>query len=213
MTGSGNVIHHNIEVDDFTKVDVQGNFDVDIQQGTGFNVTISTDDNLISRILVSLENETLNVRIQAPANFFPTSLKITITMPKIYSLFLSNGAKASISGFSFTFNFTLNLTGGSTLSGNLNSGTSQFNVSNASQVDLTGQAREFDLTASKHSKLSLENFVIDDAQINLDGGSEAAVNVDGNLDVTLANASKIYYSGHPTLINEAVSDDSIIEHK
>jgi hypothetical protein len=213
MTGSGNITDQNIKLDDFTEINVQGDFEVEIKQSDDFNINISTDDNLINRILISRDDETLKIGIQAPANFFPTSLKIAITMPRIYGLDLSKGAKASISGFDSTFNFDLEMSDGATLTGDLESGITEFDISSGSQANLAGQALEMDLNASGGSKINLEEFAVGDARASLKGGSEAIMNVDGEFDVALTEASKISYVGTPTLIYESVSSDSTIERK
>jgi hypothetical protein len=116
MIGTVNIIHQDVKIADFTRIEIRGEFVVEIIQADKFGITVSTDDNLINRIIVSREDETLKMSIEAPGNFFPTSLKTTIAMPRIYGLSLFDKAKASLSGFQTTFNFDLRASKGSSLS-------------------------------------------------------------------------------------------------
>ena len=191
---------------------LQGPFNLEIVQSDSFRVTLSTDDNLISRILISPQGEVIKFSIEAPANFFPTSLKVKVAMPRIYSLNLSGGAVATIPGFKSIFNFSLNMAG-STLSGLLDAGDSDFQVSDNSQVNLKGSAIRLDLNASGASKLNLAEFALTGAGVDLKEGSEATLNVNGRFDVRLEGASKLYYLGNPTFSDTSISGGSFMKQK
>jgi hypothetical protein len=213
MSGTGNIIDQELSIADFTRIQIHGEFSVQIQQATTFSVTVSTDDNLMNRIRVSREGETLKMDIEAPGNFFPTSLKVTITMPRIYELSLSGKANASLSGFQSTFNFDLRVSEGSTLTGDLESGITRFDVSEASQVALAGKALELELEASGKSKMDFGQFEVVDASASLKESSEALMNITGEFDVELNGASRMYYLGNPVIKDSSISADSILQQK
>jgi hypothetical protein len=208
MNGSGDIIDQDMKVTDFNSVNVQGPFSLEINQAEFFKVTLSTDKNLINRIHVSLERKILKVRIEAPATFFPTSLKINIAMPEISSLSLSLGGKATISGFFTKSEFTLFLTEASTLNGNLLAGTANFNLSKASKVSLAGEALQFNLECSGGSKVDLGDFMSVSADANLKEASEATLNVRKTFKVVLSEASKIYYVGNPLISDSSITGGS-----
>ena len=213
MNGSGKIIDQDVEVADFTRIAAQGAFTLDISQADSFLVTISTDDNLISRIQILREDETLKLAIQAPANFFPTSLKVKIQMPRIYGLKLSQGARSSLSGFKSTFNFDLEMSEESLLTGILDAGNCVFNISKSSQVSLAGSALSLSLEGSEGSKASLAEFPVNSAHIFLKGKSEASLNINGRIDIRLEEASRLYYLGNPTFSDTSISSDSVMQHR
>jgi len=213
MNGSGKVVDKEINVANFTGVNVQGPFKVGIIQSDSFQVIISTDENLTNRILISREDETLKIGIQAPATFFPTSLSLKIGMPRLYNLNLSGGAQAGLSGFKSTFNFSLDISEKSTLQGYLDAGNCDFNVADGSQVNLTGSAIGLDLDGSGASKLDLENFPLNTAKVSLKEGSESVLNINWRIDVDLTDASKIYYVGDPIISSASISNGSVMKHK
>jgi hypothetical protein len=213
MTGSGNIIDKKLTNINFTTVNIQGAFNAEIRQSDNFGVVISTDDNLVNRVLISSEGETLKFRIEAPASFFPTSLKVVITMPRIYGLYLSGGAKASLVDFISTFNFSLRVAEKSNVNGYIEAGITEFDISEGSQVSLKGVALELTLVASGGSKLDLGDFIVSRAKAKLKEGSEAIMYVNGRFDVTLNDASKIYYLGDPIITDAVISGGSIMRHK
>jgi len=213
MNGSGKTIDQNIDIADFNSLNVKGEFELEISQAQYFTVTLITDENLINRVLISLERKTLKLGIEAPASFFPTKLKVIINMPAILGLNLSGGARAYVSGFKSASDFSLFLAEGSSVSGTLEANTAKLNLSDASQADLHGTAAKLELECKGGSKLDLENFVLTNARVNLTEASEATLNVNGRFDVILNDTSKIYYLGNPVISNTSISGGSTMIHK
>jgi hypothetical protein len=211
LNGSGKIIDQPIKITGFTKVSAKGSFPVELYQSDQPSVTVSTDDNLIQRVIVALSDETLLISIQAPATFFPTSLKIVIGMPRIYGLILNDGAKASLSGFKSTYNFSLDMRGASTLGGYLEAGNLDFDIGEGSTVNLKGSALDLELQASKASKLDLSAYPLNSGTIQLQDFSEATVDIQGRLTAKLEGASMLYYLGNPTLSDTSISGGSIMQ--
>jgi hypothetical protein len=213
LNGSGNITDHDVKIDDFDSLNVKGEFELEIKQAKSYQVIISTDENLISRVLVSLDRKTLKLSIEAPATFFPSSLKVKITLPKIAGINLSGAAKATISGFNSTDDLTLFLAGGSALSGSMEVGIPRFYLSEASQLSLKGKGTRLELDCKGGSKVDLGEFVLISAQTKLKEASEAIMNVSGRFDVNLSSSSKIYYLGNPIISDTSISGDSTMMRK
>ena len=204
INGSGKTITQDVAVTDFTSIEVEGNFSVEINQSDNFGVAITTDDNLIGRVLVSREEETLKLAVQAAASFLPTTLKAKISMPKIYALKLSKGAKVGISSFKSTHNFDMSLTDVSVVNGFFDCGNVNFKLTGGSQANLKGAGL---------SMLDLSEFVLNSAIVNLKGASECTIDVKDKFDIFLSGASKLYYEGNPTVNNASITDSSFMQHK
>jgi len=213
MNGSGEIVDQPIRVANFSSINVQGPFSIELVQSPVYSVVLSTDKNLISRVLITLERKTLKASIEAPATFFPTSLELRISVPEVSSLNFSGGAKASISGFRAIPEFTLYLAEESSLNGDLEATSATFNVTGRSRVVLIGSATRLELEASESSKLDLENLVLTGAQVKLTKSSEATLRVNGRFDVILNDYSKIYYLGNPMISNTTISGGSSMIQK
>jgi hypothetical protein len=208
MNGSGKVVDQDLEIRDFTNINAKGVYNLVIQQGENYKVTASLDNNLFNRLQVSVERKTLKLGVKAPATFFPTALKVTITMPKLLSLNLSGGAKANISGFKSPDNFTLFLSGKGLLEGSIVASNLVFNLSEGSGVVLSGSGLKLELNSVGGSKLDLSKYDVMRAQVKLDEASEAIFNVSGQFDVDLKNKSKLFFSGNPIFTNTSVTGGS-----
>jgi hypothetical protein len=208
LNGSGKVIDQDVNITNFNSISIEDAILLEISQAKSFKVIVNTDDNLVNRIRLSLEHQTLKISIEAPASFFPTSLKVKIEMPVLIGLNLTKGAKATISGFKSPSDFNLAMSGGSILVGSLEAGVTYFTLSGGSQVALQGVATRLELDCSEKSKLNLADFALTKAEIKLRGASEAIMNVGGEFGVTLSDASKVYYLGNPIFINTYITGGS-----
>jgi hypothetical protein len=213
VNGSGNVIEKYIQATDFSDVQIVGPFTVEIIQSPAYNVVLSTDENLLNRVLVSTEKGTLKFSIQAPGSFFPTSLKIKIGLPVLKNLILTDGVKASLSGFPLINNFILVLNSSSSLSGYLEADNANFNISGNSLVNLKGKAARLQLECLEGSKIDLTDLILASANVRVTGASEATLNVNGRFDVLMEGASKIYYLGNPIFSNTSISGGSTMSRK
>src|SRR5271154_3274198 len=61
IVGSGKIETREMKVADFTAVDVEGAFQVEVQRGTAFRTEITADDNLFDTIQVRREGSTLKI--------------------------------------------------------------------------------------------------------------------------------------------------------
>ncbi|MFC2004441.1 head GIN domain-containing protein, partial [Chloroflexota bacterium] len=236
--GLGNIVTEEKEFADFTYVEIEGIFEVKIDQSDSFSTTVSADNNLSDYVTVSKEGDTLRICL-SPRHTFTDftlpirTLKAVITMPELYGLNLSGASKGTITGFKSTHDFSLGVSGASSLnmkdmevghavfdvsgaskvSGTMNCKDARFEVSGASKVELEGSADNIVLYVSGASRADLVDFPLEDADVNLSGASEATIHAKGRLDAILTAASRLYFLGNPTMGDIHVSGASTLKHK
>ena len=213
MNGSGKIKDNDLKVEGFSNLNIKGPFVVEVTRANNYKVTLSTDENLMSRVKVSLERKTLNISIIAPATFFPTSLKLRVDMPDLSTLTLSDAAGAAVNGFKKAETFSIFLSGKSILNCSTEVVNLELNASGASEAILKGLAQTSKIEARGASKLDLAEFESVSAQVKMTEASEATMNVLGWIDINLQNASKFFFLGNPVFRNTEISGGSSMAHK
>ena len=231
--GTGLLETREINQTDFTKLEVGYAFDIEINEGDSYAVTVTVDDNLAEYIEVKKRGDTLRLGLKSNRTYIKTTQQAVITMPVLQQLKLSGASKANIKGFhsidliKFDLsgasevlvsnfkagNIELNMSGYSHASGNLEMTDGKFNLSGGSAIDLKGSGIEASIVASGGSEIDLGDLALIDAKVNLSGASIATVNARGKLDAELSDASKLYYIGSPSLGRIQTSGASIVSHK
>jgi len=215
ITGSGNVVTHEENITGFDKVDASHAFQVDISQGDAFSVVIRIDDNLVQYLEVVKRGSTLNIGLKPGRsyNIRNATMQAEVTMPELTGLELSGASDGTIAGFKSAKGLDVDLSGASSLRGDIEAGDARFDVSGASEVNLRGSAEDVVIDASGASEVDLSAFPVADANVEASGGSDAAVKPSGRLDADASGGSHVYYLGSPTLGKIDTSGASSVERK
>ncbi|UCH42942.1 MAG: DUF2807 domain-containing protein [Dehalococcoidales bacterium] len=230
ISGSGSLETRDMDYDDFTKIEVGYAFKADITKSTSFSVSITLDDNLFEYLVIQQAGDTLRINLDPNHSYRSTTQRAEITLPELHGLELSGASRGEISGFSSADTLQLEASGASSLTiDDVRAGSTRFNVSGASRVsgsititegdfivsgassvDLDGTATDIQVDASGASVIRLSEFAVNNASIDLSGASSATVNVSEQLDVHASGASRVVYSGNPSLGSVSVSGGSTI---
>ena len=214
LTGSGNVVTQEEAISDFDKVEISHSFEVDIKQGESFSVIIRVDDNLVEQLQVEKFGSTLKIGLEPAVSIVSNAtLEAEITMPELTGLDLSGASNATISGFKSTKNLTVDLSGASSLVGDIGAGDISIDLSGSSNANLTGSGGNLTLDASGSSDVDLSDFPVADAEIDASGASTVTVNASGRLDVEASGASNVTYLGEPSMGTIETSGASSVESK
>ena len=153
---------------------------------------------MFDSIKVSKEGETLKIEVTSHRPLEGTK-KAEINMPDLRAINFSGATKGTIKGFSSSDDFSVVLSGASSLKGDLKAGNVNFGISGASTVKLNGSAQNIIVDASGASHIGLSDFSVRNADVTLSGASDGTVNLDGRLDADLSGASDLKYVGKPTM--------------
>lgn len=193
ILGSGKLVTETYDYTGFTKVEAEEGFEVVISKSNNYGVSVTTDDNVIDKVRISKQGDTIHFEL-APGDFKSLKLKAEISMPELNELVMTSGAHGKVNGFSSSHDFTLDLSGGSS-------------------VNMAGSAGDLELEASGGSSFDLSGFRVHDANVDMSGGSHGTINLDGRLDADLSSGSSLRYIGNPTLGNIQKSGGSSLDKK
>ncbi len=209
IEGSGNAVTKEMNVTDFTAVEVSSIFRVEITRGDTFRTAITADDNLFPYIKVDKQGSTLRLSLESKNKSISTkTLKAAITMPALERVSGSGATQLTFKGFKAGKDFKAKITGASKLFGEIEAGKLDLEATGAAQVTLKGTARSAHIRAAGASSLSLDSLTVDHADFTLTGASSATINVKTKLDYTLSGASRLFYQGDPAIARHKVSGAS-----
>lgn len=218
---------------DFTRIRVGEAFEVEIVRADTYSIHVSADD--FSHIRVEKDGETLRVGRRgvdwmAPFHGQP---RARITLPELKELSLNGASHGRIEGiqspdFSVKLlgashlemrsvtarNANIEVVGASNLTGDIKTENKiGIKVAGASKIELTGNSTDAEIDASGASQLRLADFTLNNADLKVNGASGADIKVNGKLDIDLSGASRIKYTGNPTLGKVKVAGASSLDKK
>jgi hypothetical protein len=213
LIGSGNVVTEEFDLSGFDQVEVSSAFDVQISQADQFSVVVRVDDNVKQYLDVVKQGSTLRIGLKpiSSSTVSAMTLEAEVTMPELTGLELSGASDVSVTGFKSAEALSVEVSGASSLRGDIEAGGVRFDVSGASDVKLSGAGGDLVMDVSGAGTADLADFQVGDASIEASGASSATVNVSGRLDAEASGASRIRYLGNPTLGRIESSGASTIE--
>lgn len=205
MRGSGNPVTQTFDFSDFDSLAISNAFQAEVTAGDAYFVEVTVDDNLVDRLQVEQRGSAVLIGLQPGTAAANATLQARVTMPRLTSLDASGASRVSLSGFESSHGMNMDVSGASTVSGDLESGNLDADVSGASTLRLQGQGDSLRTVASGASTIDLSDFAVSDASVEASGASRINVNASGRLDAEASGASSVRYSGNPTLgrINES----------
>jgi len=223
---------------DFTRLDIQNAFDVQVVQSGTFAVTITSSKSLVDFLSVSEDGDTLTLTLHPNQPFTDFTLmrkvlKAKITMPALSGITLSGASRCTVGGFESKDPLDLDISGASTLqlsgitigsadfvvsgasqlNGKVTAADTKFDISGASQVKLAGAASDVQLVGAGASKVDLEQFVNQTATVTLSGATQATVDTRQHLDFSVSGASQFYFLSNPVTGKMEVLGAATVKHK
>ena len=213
LVGSGDLETETYAFTDFNKVEISSAFEFEIEQSSSYSIEITTDDNIMEYVRVSLDGQTLKIGLRPATWIGPATLKASVTMPELSGLDVSGASRGTVSDFSSTEDLDIMVSGASRVTGDIVAGNVDFDISGASSVELDGSANDIIADVSGASSLKLDDFTVNNANVDFSGASSGTVNLDGRLDADLSGASRLWYIGEPTMGTIETSGASTLSQK
>ncbi len=215
ITGSGRASTQEYDLSGFSRVNVSSAFRASIEQGDGYGVSVTIDDNLVEYLDVRVEGDTLHIGMKPRLSigFGNFTQEATVTMPQIEGIELSGATQGDVTGFESDRPLEIEVSGASRLRGDITAGETRMNVSGASTVEIDGSASDLDVEASGASSVRLDDFATGDARVEASGASNITVNAKDRVTGSASGASTVSYIGEPETVRVDSSGASNVRQK
>jgi hypothetical protein len=211
LVASGPLVTKDYDLASFTAVNAGSAFQVEITQSDKYSVSVTVNESLVERLDVGVSGNTLHISLKPGYGVTgAATMRAKVTMPELVGLDLSGASHTTLAGFNSDKSLKSEVSGASTLRGELTCGDASFNVSGASKVNLNGSAQDLKVEASGASTVDLSNFASQNTVVNASGASKVVVAPSGSLDVEASGASTVRYTGEPAKLKTNISGASTV---
>ncbi len=184
VEGNGKVTTENRPVENFTKLEADGAFEVNWASAPAASLTITTDENLMEYIRTRLSGETLRIEWIKPLRG-TRGIKVNIATPVLTGAELNGAVRLVASNLSGP-EFVLLANG-------------------ATRVALNGTVNAMSAEMNGASRLDADTLVTRAIELSISGAGRAEVNASEALKVEISGAGKVTYVGDPKTIQREIS--------
>jgi hypothetical protein len=226
-TGDGPVVEKGFAKDPFQGVELEGSFNVNIQQGATQKVVVFAQENIIDKLKMDVMEGVLYLSLE-PGNYFNYELTVNLTMPAVESVVLSGSGDIVIGTFVGLGDLHVELDGSGEIEtdGVLEiTGKTDIELDGSGDIDLkikaTDVVAELDgsgdinlsgkatwLKATLDGSGDIKSYKLEALNCDalLEGSGDIKVYASKNLEATLEGSGNIKYRGEPSV--EAKIDGS-----
>lgn len=213
IRGSGAKVEKQRALAAFTKLRIDGPFDVRLTQGSSDQATVQADDNIEPLVETVVEGDTLVVRMKRDAGF-TTRLApaVRVSARTLQAITIHGSGDLSMDSFKGD---TLGLT-------IIGSGDAHFglvevkdltvNISGSGDVRLAGRAEQQSWIISGSGDIDARALSGRSAKVNLSGSGDVSLGVTEQLDAQLSGSGDLSYAGRPQLRQSVTGSGEIHRH-
>ncbi|MDX1908316.1 MAG: head GIN domain-containing protein [Bacteroidia bacterium] len=206
VNGNGTVATDTLALETISGIEVRGNANLYISQGTTQEVIVKTDENLLDRVEATIENGVLVLDLKGCAYSYDLDVYVTFSEP-IKSIKVSgSGDVYGDAALTAADELDLNITGSGSMTLELEGKNINSRISGSGDLILKGKAETHILRVTGSGDLSGYGLFTQNTDISVSGSGKAEILVEGgSLDVEISGSGSVYYKGSPAAINTRIS--------
>lgn len=197
ITPSGEIEVKDTAVENFTKLNLKGNFKVFFAKAEHNLVSVETYPNIYKNLDIEVENGVLTINENRNAENVDFYSITIFGKNNLSEVKLQKHVEMNISGKINSPQFSLNLTDNSKFMGAIATEKTSVEMSKISNANILGKSQLLTLKQSDSASIVAPYFNVENLEINAKNDASAALNIDNEMKGTLENTSKLIFYGEP----------------
>jgi hypothetical protein len=209
-----------IDVDKFTGIKVNGNYQVFLKQGSTQSVKIEGDETNTKSIstkvvngIWSIQSASKNGKSQCNSSYnsyhSQTPMKVYITVATLDYISLSSKGKISTENTFNVNNIDLKLNGSGKMRLSLTAKSIESNLCGSGKLILKGSSKHLESRISGSGDIDAEDMRVENVNISVSGSGDAQVHATSYLKAKVSGSGDIYYKGSPSLHKSVSGSGSV----
>lgn len=225
IEGNGYRVTETRDLDSFEEIQINGEFEVDIDTGSIPSVKIKADENLMDVIVTNVSGNKLIIESRNGTCLNPSyPIEVTVTIPYVTKVYL-NG-----SGYVYCYkmdvddleailvgsgqvdlyqincsNITVELEGSGIMNIGADTENMEAGIEGSGEIRLTGTAVNSDLSIIGSGRIKADDMITEVCSAYISGSGIMDVYVLNALDVTIIGSGIVYYKGDPPVVETSIS--------
>ncbi|HAA10866.1 MAG TPA: hypothetical protein DCE41_03875 [Cytophagales bacterium] len=204
VSGNGNIVSENREIQDFSRIHLKGGYQVLITEGNTPSVEIETDENLMEYIKTEVKGDRLIIE-STSSLYSQSGIVINITYTSLEAIDVSGAASVENYGTVAGESLDMNISGAAEIDLKVDVMELDINTSGAGSLSLSGEAQDASFSLSGAGNVEAYSLTTTDCKVSVSGVGGAEVYVTGRLDAQVSGVGGISYKGDPEDVSQKVS--------
>ena len=208
VKGSGNLVSEERQVSKFNQIILKGTGKVTLTRGDRQYVKIRTDENIMSLIDTTVNNEKLEISHNA-WNLRPTSLDFFITVNDLKGVAVKGSGDITGNDRFLCGDFYADVSGSGDIFLELETAQLESEVSGSGSIQLAGKSNSHDISITGSGKINAFDLETKTASVKITGSGDCKVNVSEKLRAKITGSGDVRYKGHPQISTKITGSGSV----
>jgi hypothetical protein len=201
-------------LNNFKGIKVSTGIDLYIRMGTVEEVKIVADDDIIDDLITEVKDGTLKIYMKQSNSWFNwnsgnQTRKAYVTVKELQEIHASSGSDVNSENTLTGETLEVSASSGSDVTLDIHYKNFSLDTSSGSDAKISGKTKNFEAEASSGSDIKAQDLESVICKVNVSSGSDATVNVTGELYAKASSGADVRYYGNPQVkdIDESSGGD------
>jgi hypothetical protein len=199
ITGSGNVITKTVNTQPYKTINVSGSMEVFLEKGTEGKISIAAEDNVMDRIVVESDGETLTISMKSNTSLYNTKkIKITVPFEELSEVSLKGSGNVEGKDLLKTNSLALNVQGSGNIKASIEVTTLIARLNGSGDIKISGKVTDVDVKTTGSGNFEGKELISENAQISISGSGDSTIFAKTMLKARIQGSGSVFYGGNPT---------------
>jgi len=205
VRGDGNVIRHEIPVDIYNDIKVEGAIDVVYvaKPDEAAYLEVEADDNIIPLIDIKVKGRTLNIKARESIN--PSRFTVYTNSPSLKYIESKGASNISLQGGIAGDELKIEMKGtGSLKADNVVYEKGEFKLQGAGNMEMGGQIHKAKYEITGTGNIHASELSVDELECRLKGNGNMEVNAVEKMSIEISGRGDVSYKGNPQITKQKI---------
>lgn len=212
IIGSGVVATESRPITEFTSINIEGNYKLNIKQGKTFKLFLKMDNNLLDNTSTEIEGDVLHIYNKSRVSH-SSSNEVYVTVKNIDNITMVGSIDLISSNVITIPSLSIVGAGACNIDMNIHSNSITLELAGSNNVNLKGVTHSLDLDMAGYGDFNSLELYSENVSLDLSGAVSSKVSSKDFLDVNISGTGKVYYKGNPELIQETSRNGRVLPLK
>ncbi|MGB8192213.1 MAG: head GIN domain-containing protein [Chitinophagaceae bacterium] len=211
VRGSGNSTTQERQASNFTAISSSGSYDIYLVQGTGYNVRVEADDNLMPYIETIVQGNVLEVRTKK--GFWISTnndIKVYVTAPSFSKVESSGSGDIFSEGkLNNTSPIEMEMSGSGNIKVDVNAPEVKADLRGSGNINVSGETRIFSSSILGSGDIRAADLKAENVDVDIAGSGNAEVFASVKLTVDVKGSGDVKYKGGAQVSSDIAGSGSV----
>jgi hypothetical protein len=208
---SRNIEEITLQLGSFSKIYLNGGYEVELIQGNEESVTIVTEKEILNKVKAEISDGLLE--INSEKEILVHKVKLIIKFKNIEELKIDGGMSLKSNQPIQVESLILKVNGGADIKLNLSGKSLELNLAGGTNIEVKGNVGNLDIMLGGAGNISADMLEAENVKVEIDGAGYAKVWATKSIDAQLNGIGAIEYLGNPANVKTGISGIGSIRQK